>query len=812
MSHRENRIDRREIDSLLGQLRRRIRRYVLIEGTALLLAALGLLFWISLAVDWAYFQLSHLDLPKWFRVAYIVVVAGLAASLLVGAIGLRLLRSYRAKALALVLERRFPELDDRLITAVELAESHEGHASPLTASMLQRTVDEVVRATRTLDLGEVFERRPLRRAVVLATVLVASIGGFAFANSAAFNRWKDGYLELQDEYWTREYGLVVRVVAQPGDVVKEFQDFEYKHPRGGDLTLLIEVAEGKKVPERVQIHYEMTDGRGTGRATCSRIGDRQFQYSFGGLLDGLDFWVTGGDFTNRTPYRILVVDPPRVDQIVLASRYPEYTRLQSSSETGRHVVPVQGTQVSLPMETDFLMQASVNKPLVSVRIQFDPYEIRFGTGAATLTRKSEEGRPESTTEIAPEFARRFFSADRRSFAVPFVLSDELTDAARSRNARLETPLGPPFRMPSNSVVRITLEDTDDIVGSEPARLTVNGIADQPPVIETQLKGIGTSITRKAVIPVAGLISDDYGIAEARFEFQVDGSQEWEPREFERGPSGQPRDFRLQMSGDWEFERFAVLERELNIGQKLTLAVFARDGDDVNGPHKSYGERYAFTIVSEEELMSIIYQKELNLRRRFEQVITELEETRKDLLLHRTRAEELAGLESGAADEAGASKRREIEEAVSACAERALLEIQMNANETAAIEASFGDIREELVNNAVHTPEILERIDDRIVAPLQAVNTQDFPALDEALALFKMAAENRNDPTADIDQSVDRISTLILHMQSILREMRKLETFQEALELLKSIIEEEQQLLEKTKAEQKRKLIQGLDLQ
>ena len=106
-----------ELRSVLTQLRSRIRRYVFLEGAALILAVLGGLFWLSLAVDHAWFQISRLELPRWFRVSFDVAVVGFVVFLLLSWIVLRLLRSCRTKALALVLERRFPELDDRLVTA-----------------------------------------------------------------------------------------------------------------------------------------------------------------------------------------------------------------------------------------------------------------------------------------------------------------------------------------------------------------------------------------------------------------------------------------------------------------------------------------------------------------------------------------------------------------------------------------------------------------------------------------------------------------------------------------------------------------------
>jgi hypothetical protein len=99
-------------------------------------------FWLTLAVNWAYFKVSNLELPIWFRllvdVAAIAFFAGVLMLWLVG----RLLKNMRTKALALVLERRFPELDDRLITAVQAAQSQAAGETAFTQSLRNRTIAE----------------------------------------------------------------------------------------------------------------------------------------------------------------------------------------------------------------------------------------------------------------------------------------------------------------------------------------------------------------------------------------------------------------------------------------------------------------------------------------------------------------------------------------------------------------------------------------------------------------------------------------------------------------------------------------------
>ncbi len=822
-----------EAVSVLDRLRSRIRSYVLFEGIALVVVVLGALFWGSFLVDWGYFQLSRLELPRWFRATVLVGGICLIAAGVVSWIGLRLFRAFRTKALALVLERRFPELDDRLITAVEAAESHERDASPITSAMLRQTIVEAARTASGLDLGSVFDRKPLRRAVVTASVLVASILGLAVTNGAAMERWVAGYLGLRDGYWPRETELIVKVIVQPGDRVREFTDGRYKHPKGSDLSLQIEVAPGKKAPEQVRLDARLANGRGNVRAYLTRVGDQPFRHTLAGLLDDADIWVTGGDFTNARPYRVQVVQPPEVSSVALHCLYPEYTGMNERVEgkAVRAKQQVNGAQTSLPLATDFVLDLTANKALSHVRIEGDAgadrWEIELraphsSNGPASVSRpewppetialKSQDGRPEIRVPFVAAASQAIWSSTHDAVALPFVLApDGATSLPEKIRAAAESkqPLEFPLPLPPDAMIRISLEDTDQIQSTAPAKFTINGIVDQPPLVTTELKGIGSSITRKARIPIAGMLTDDYGVVSARFDYKVDDAETWSPREFQTSPPRSLREFALRRAEEEPFERFDVLPLDLSIKQRLTLAVSALDGCNVGEAHRALGQKYVFNIVSEEELLSMLYVREINIRKRFEQIITEMKQTREVLGKARGQADEAATLKKGGA-KPDDEKLATLALGLSSAADRSLQAVRKNSVETAGVETSFADIREELVNNAADTPLLLERLDGKILGPLRRINTKDFPNADSSLGLFKLALEKNTDPTGSMDEATDTLDSMIEKMELILTEMRELAKFHEVVEQLKANIKAQQDLLEETKRKRKENAIKALE--
>ncbi|MCH9653151.1 MAG: hypothetical protein K0U89_04740 [Planctomycetes bacterium] len=809
-----------ELTDLLNRLRGKIRRYILLEGTAKLLAVIGMVFWFSFVVDWAYFQLSHLELPIWYRASFILIALTTILFLAGSFIIVRLLKKMRRKALALVLERRFPELNDRLATAIELHDSQESQ-NALTKAMLQRTVNEVAEGSRQLPLEEVFDKRPLKRAVFWSGLLLVSILVLAIFNQPAMARWAKGYLELRSDYWNRETGLVVKVIAQPGDRIKEFQNQTYKHGLGNDLTLLVETVDGKKVPDRVQLTYRTQNGRSGGRTVMSRMGEGRFKHTITDLLDDIQIWVSGNDFTNPNPYQVNIVETPVLDHIQLACYYPEYTGLnQINPETKQPLADlqtVQGTQISLPINTKFEMASTANKPITRFSLETDTLQIQLEQSPPDSVRETEnflawknpEGEIVKQVPFTASQMQQMCGTDGFTFRIPFILVAKEQDlTAVSDNSIPES-----IPLIADQPIRIYLEDADGLLVTEPIRLSINGIIDQPPKVDTQLTGIGKSITRKAMIPVEGIITDEYGIQSARFNFLVDQDTNFRPRPFRKKPSNNPKDFSLQRSDNEPWERFEVLPLDLKVGQKISLTVQAEDADNLSGPHKVHGETYHFEIVTDEELLSILYSKELNLRKRFEQIYQEVTQTRDDL---NQRVEQLQQSQTiklkqkqGQSDSKWPEILKDIQNAVAISADRSLYGTRKNATETASIVESFHDIRDELVNNGVATAQIMGRIDDKILKPLTMIHEQDFPDLDQQLGLFRFAIEKNNDPLPEIQSSIELLNALLFRMKSVLNEMQDLLEFHEAIEMLKSLIEREKKLSEDTKMFRKNKLLDRL---
>lgn len=808
---------RPEISGVLQKLRLKIQAYLFFHGVGLVLVALCAGFFLTLGFDWVHFQLRKLELPVWLRVLMALGMLAAVVWVLATQVILRLLTTKQSRSLALVLERRFPELNDRLITAVEMAPGRRPSETELTDAMLAETIAAVTHSTEELPLNAVFDPKPLVTAWAGAVVLLGAVGATAVAAPQAFERWNRAFLRFEDVYWLRQTRLEVFVLASPGDRERPFVAHEYKHPSGADLRLLVRVPQSERpggkwvVPENVDIQYDFVESGSGDTKPLAKRGDREFQFKLSAVKEDLEFWVTGNDYINREPFKVVVVNPPLPEETALECDFPVYTGL--NIETLKRV-PLTSASVDIPVESFFLLDIKVNKPLRNAIVFAGPYEFSLGDfsdgelssqSSASVREIDAAGNRGKARSLPDELAAQFLSPGGESIRLPFVMTEHPPEEVADRTHRIPAKYGAPWRLPPGAEFRVYLEDLDGIISADPVKFMVSGKTDQPPKVDTEKYGIGDSITAKASIPIKGIVTDDYGIEIAIFEFRVDDGQEFRKRSFHRPPENRPLEFRLQRADDEPFERFEVAPLDLTIGQQLTLFVYARDADDLNGPHETRGESRTFKIVTKEELIGILYERELNLRRQFEQIIAEIERTKKDLLDHRRISEDLDQLRvrisSGAATAGSAQQANSWAVDVINCADRSLHQIGKNRAETAAILESFRRILEELVNNRVQERQWNDRIRDDIIDPLARITNIDFPQADESIGLFHQDNEAGRDPKPSIDTSVETLNRMLVDMRAVLAEIEDLAEFHEALKDLEKLLEEQQNVYDATRKKQ-----------
>lgn len=836
------------VQKLLSGVRFRIRRDAVLSGLLFLACCAAIVFWVTWGLDLSWFALQRLELPVGLRA---IMLAGLLPALiwlLASRVILPLVRRIRDRDVALLLERKFPQFQDRLITSVESAAGYPNDG-PLVSGMLQRSVWEADTLASGVVAGDVFDRTMLKQRGATAGVLAVSIVVLAMLQPGSLQRWWNAFVRCEEQYHQRTTQLNVQVVAQPGDRRCDFRREEsryvYLHPRGADFELELTVPTGGPsenskvddgneetewiVPERVRVDVIRSDGTRS-RSYVSSTSPRTFRFVITRLQEPVRLELLAGDFRSAVPWHVEPVNVPGLDSIELTCRYPEYT---GWNQLRQQTVLVTGSEVSLPLGTRFELRAASAKPLQSARLICDWFELAGDRDSHQMT--AREGFQIEQLPPGP-----LISADGMTIAatfelVPFAAGDAAGNATRSAGSK--TAPNPPGEGPeaadaedadaaeanqraegevtfpgvfgalpvaSNTAIRFLLHDDDDVMSLNPETLRIRGIEDRAPNVTTKGVGIDSAVTRLARIPVAGRITDDYGLASAGFQFLVDDETNWRPRPFRTPSPARATDFELRRSESEPFETFDVLPLELTEGQTLTLAVTASDNNTLTGPGVTRGEPIVFRIVSHEELLSLLYTREITLRRRFEEVISQLEQVRDDLNFHKEPARRL---DSGDA----AVIRPEDRVGVTTCASRSGNNLRRQANELNSIAEGFEEIVRQLINNAIPPQTLADNMRDQILIPIREVTGKPMTEADRVLSEFRVAALAGQQTETLLTASEVQVNALISRLKELLERVRDMAEFHEALRDLKAILEEQQRLLDETKSLQKRNLIDRLKL-
>ncbi|HJT30957.1 MAG TPA: hypothetical protein VJ783_02740 [Pirellulales bacterium] len=752
------------VRQLLGALRRRIRRYVWLEGLAATIAALGFSFWLALGADWLFEPSGAV------RQGLLLAVLAVGASCLAWFVLRRALARLSDHSMAVLLERRFGTFEDSLLTAVELTARDE----PLPeygTDMLSRTCEEAWRRSSQVDLRQVFNRAPLLRWVSAAAVIVLSFVTVAVASPDLLRFGLDRLTAATDQPWPRRTKLHIEgfdnerreaVVARGMDV---------------DIHVQAEATPPRVVPQVVEVRCRADDGRRE-RHTMVREGIavpgqdeyQDYRFTLGSVLSSLSFDVVGGDARLRDLH-IRVVESPSLS-MHLQCEYPAYTgRLPAD-------VPVTGV-VPLPLGTRVKIMAQASKDLRQVEIDVP----------------SDSADPVAKT-IGLDGGREF----------EFTL-DELD---------------------ADQTLSFHLLDTDGVRNRGPVRLALSAVQDEPPQVNVQLEGIGPAITPQARLPLAGKVTDDYGVARVWAESSVDGTQP-KPHEL-MAATGQPE---IQVEAGLE-----VADLELKPGSKLIVGAKAADNRDLpggRGPNVGQGERFLLEVVTPDQLLTLLETRELNLRQRFESILQEVTETRDSLAALETAesAEQAAEpendkvprragdaatgqIDNTAKGRGGDEATEETADASEAKSQRNLLRVerarqngQKNSEETRGVANAFEAIRAELINNRVDTEELRIRLKDRIADPLHRIVETMFPEFDRRLETFHKASSAQG-VAVSAEGAVEQVDAIIVEMQKVRDQMLELESFNEAVDLLREIISAQQQVTERTKQERRKKVRQLLD--
>lgn len=298
---------------------------VFLKGMTIMLV----LMLIALLLD------NRLPLPQPIRIAAVILFAGTAAYLTVVRSLREWFRPLTDEMVARHVERRYDQLDNRFINAVQLHE--EGFNDAIARKMAESQLNDAANAITQCDMGRSTNTRPVRRWGKRLFLLGLLLGIYAAVFSTHFSN-------------------AVMRYAQPHRHIAPVSSTQL-HIRPGDATCLqgdsvrVRAQPEGVLPENATLLITDTDGE---TSDCEMTFEgRGFHYELDNLQDDIRYRVQAGDTVSR-PHSITVRTRPRVTNLRLHFDYPVHTKLADHSETesSGDIRAVEGTEVTLTLKAN----------------------------------------------------------------------------------------------------------------------------------------------------------------------------------------------------------------------------------------------------------------------------------------------------------------------------------------------------------------------------------------------------------------------------------------------------------------------------
>jgi len=716
-----------ELTRKLASLRLTLRVTVAMAGAAAPALALFVWFLASLAID------RVLEPAVAWRAALLIAGAAAAVWLIVTRLILPATKSWTDDDLAVLVERHWPDLDGRFISAVQLARLPDPELLNMSPAMVAQLSADAAGQTERLEFGQLVDRaRGFRGPAVLVSV-VGAVALFAWGLPAEFDVWFHRAVLLQD----------IRRPRQTQLVLIDPDSNSVKRRKGDSLLVVVEVADGSTVPEIVEAFAAGgaepdADGKSapgplawlTGKsrpvAVFEQHGDRVFKGLVKNLRSDTVLRIRGGD-DELDPLTVTVVDPVGCKGIDLKFHKPDY--IDGAPEIRRW-----GERLEVPAGTRVELVGTADKPLSKVEMRI-PREHAVGLSAPDLA-----GRPAGDDPRTLVFALPADAVSGDTFRTGFMLSKSV-------------------------VIEFVLTDTDGLtnfVETKPIRLEIDVQPDRAPTASLRLRGISDMVTTGARLPMQIVLRDDHGIREARVAALVAPT----PDALLKDPKAKATEVGEMLLHSTRFGPAArkvelddltweIGELGLRPGQRVELDVQARD----YRPGGVFGtlderSRKPLEVVTPETLLVRLVERQIGQRSDLEQKIISQQRL-------------LTDLETAIEKDTAVILSDESYQLV----RRASLGQGRLADDIARMRQIFQDIGEEMENNRVGSVSERARIAD-IVDRLASLHEERMsllrPGLETVLTLLTDAEGFAANWDADGDGALAEIE--FRRMQSLLQEL------------------------------------------
>ena len=312
-----------------------------------------------------------MPLPTSVRIALLVGVIGAAGYLLYRYLVQPLRVKLTPHDVALNVERKHRDLEDRLVSALQFGEAET--EDPIKSHLLQRLVTDAVERTDGIDFKATIDKSKKRKHIGIAAAVFAGCALIALIFPAELNISLNRLLSPWEK---TEPVFTTKLTVEPGNA---------RILRGRSLAINLEVT--GKAADKARLIYKKGDSAADTESQGQEIDMMQiegekhrFGYEIFNINENMEYYVTANGIESER-YTVEVFDMPKVTAVEVTYAYPEYTQLNPITQQGEgDIRAVAGSQAEVRITTNKAIESAT----LTVEAQ-DPTPMLISDGRTLTT-------------------------------------------------------------------------------------------------------------------------------------------------------------------------------------------------------------------------------------------------------------------------------------------------------------------------------------------------------------------------------------------------------------------------------------------
>lgn len=327
----------------LAEIRRKVRTLYALHGVGMVFGAASLAAAISFALDW-----TIRELPFPVRLVILALCIGTIGYVAWRYLLYPLRRPITDDDIAICIERAFPELQDKLISSVQLSRGAGGSIEVNSPELVRKLIQETMAQVDGMKF---------------TTVIVPSTPLFVFARGAALVVLALAYTLFYPENiqtWLRRLYDPDARWPRLTTLVVDLSD-ETLMAKGDTFRCTVRVQ--GRVPSRVTMAVSFESGAVIKERLDKGQDDREFVAIVPRVQESFTIRFEGGDDRTKD-FKVIALTPPHIERVRVLYTYPKYTGLPDTNPD----MPVEGGNVKAPIGTVVRVLGTSNIALESGRI------------------------------------------------------------------------------------------------------------------------------------------------------------------------------------------------------------------------------------------------------------------------------------------------------------------------------------------------------------------------------------------------------------------------------------------------------------